>query len=175
MSLADALQRTGRVEESLPQYVEVIRANPAVSQAQFGYAMALVRLRRYAQARDRLSGAVKTYPDQPGFAHALARLLAAAPDDRVRDGGRAMVLMQDLLKTQRTIELAQTMAMTLAELGRYEEATMWQREAIEAAKKAERGDLVDRLGENLKRYERRQPCRTPWRDDDPVFHRRPAR
>ena len=175
MSLADALRRSGRAEESLPQYAEVIRVSPAVSQARFGYAMALVRLKRYQDARDRLAEDVKTYPDQPGFAHALARLLAAAPDNRVRDGGRAMALMQELLKTQRTIELAQTMAMTLAELGQYEEAATWQRGAMAAAKEARREDLVARLGENLKRYESRQPCRTPWGDDDPVFHPRPAK
>jgi tetratricopeptide (TPR) repeat protein len=175
MSLADALRRSGHAEESLPQYAEVVRVSPAVSQARFGYAMALVRLKRYQEARDRLTEAVTTYPDQLGFAHALARLLAAAPDNRVRDGGRALALMQELLKTQRTIELAQTMAMTLAEVGRYEEAMMWQRDAMAAAREAKREDLADRLGENLKRYESRQPCRTPWRDDDPVFHPRPGR
>ncbi len=175
MSLADALRRSGRPEESLTQYAEVMRLSPAVSQALFGYAMALVRLERYLDARDRLTSAVQTYPDQPGFAHALARLLAAAPDDRVRDGARAMTLMQGLLKTQRTIELAQTMAMTLAELGRYEEAAVWQREAMTAARQARREDLTARLEENLRRYESRQPCRTPWRNDDPVFHPRPER
>ncbi len=129
MSLADALRRSGRMEESLPHYAEVIKASPAVSQARFGYAMALVRLRRFQEARDRLADAAKTFPDQPGLSHALARLLAAAPDPRVRDGQRAMAIMQGLLKVQRTLELRQTMAMTLAELGEYEEAANWQREA----------------------------------------------
>jgi len=175
LSLADVLRRTGRMEESLPHYAEIIKANPAASQARFGYAMALVRLGRFPEARDRLVDAVHTYPDQPGFAHALARLLAAAPDARVRDGRRAMLLMQDLLKTQRTLELMQTMAMTLAELGQYEEAVNWQREAIAAARQTSRADLTARLQENLSLYETRQPCRTPWRDDDPVFHPRPAR
>jgi tetratricopeptide (TPR) repeat protein len=175
MSLADSLRRSGRAEESLPQYAEVIRVSPAVSQARFGYAMALVRLRRYRDARDRLTDAVKIYPDQPGFAHALARLLAAAPDDRVRDGRRAMALMQELLKTQRTLEMAQTMAMTFAELGQYDEAVTWQRDAMAAAKEAKREDLVGRLEENLRRYERRQPCRTPWPEDDAVFHPRPGK
>ena len=175
MSLADALRRTGRMEESLPHYAEVIRASPAVSQARFGYAMALVRLKRYEEARDRLADAVKTYPDQPGFAHALARLLSAAPDARVRDGRRAMTLMQELLKTQRTLELAQTMAMTFAELGQYEDAVNWQRDAMAAATQAGRGG-PDRAAakSNLRLYESRQPCRTPWREDDPVFHPRPA-
>jgi tetratricopeptide (TPR) repeat protein len=175
MSLADALRRTGRLEDSLPLYEGVIRASPAISQARFGYAMALVRLKRYEEARDRLAEAVKTYPDQPGFAHALARLLAAAPDARVRDGRRAMTLMQELLKTQRTLEMAQTMAMTFAELGQYEDAVNWQRDALAAAKLAGRRDMTARLQENLALYESHQPCRTPWRDDDPVFHPRPAK
>jgi tetratricopeptide (TPR) repeat protein len=175
LSLADALRRTGRMEDSLPHYAEIIRASPAVSQARFGYAMALVRLGRFSEARDRLTDAMNTYPDQPGFAHALARLLSAAPDARVRDGRRALTLMQDLLKTQRTLELMQTMAMTLAELGQYEEAVNWQREAVSAASQARRSDLTTRLQQNLSLYENHQPCRTPWRDDDPVFHPRPAR
>ena len=51
--------------------------------------MGLVRLGRYQEARDRLERDVQAFPDQLGFAHALARLLSAAPDDRVRDGARA--------------------------------------------------------------------------------------
>jgi tetratricopeptide (TPR) repeat protein len=175
LSLADALRRSGRMEESLPHYAAVIGANPAISQARFGYAMALVRLRRFLEARDRLADAVKTYPDQPGFAHALARLLAASPDARVRDGRQALEIMQDLLRTQRTIELMQTMAMTRAELGEFEEAANWQRQAIAAARDARRDDLDRWLQENLRLYEDHQPCRTPWRTDDPVFYPRPAR
>ena len=99
-SLANALRRNGRIEESLAHYNEVLRANPAVSQASFGYAMGLVRLRRFREAREHLQQASQAFPDQPGFAHALARVLAAAPDDRVRDGSRALAITTDLLKTQ---------------------------------------------------------------------------
>ncbi len=136
--------------------------------------MALVRLKRFQEARDRLADAVKTFPDQPGFAHALARVLAAAPDANARDGRQAMAIMQGLLKAQRTLELMQTMAMTLAEVGQYEEAANWQREAMAAARQSGRDDLTPRLQENLTLYENRKPCRTPWRDDDAVFHPRPA-
>jgi tetratricopeptide (TPR) repeat protein len=173
MSLADALRRNGREQESLPQYAEVIARSPAISQATFGYAMALVRLGRYREARDRLEAATKTYSDQPGFAHALARVLAAAPDDAVRDGARALTIVQALLQNQRTLELMQTMAMTLAELGRFEEAVRWQRDAIAAAAQSNRRDLSGRLAENLGRYERRLPCRVPWPENDPVFRPRP--
>jgi len=172
MSLADALRRNGRERESLPQYAEVITRSPAVSQAAFGYAMALVRLERYREARDRLEIAMQTYPDQPGLAHALARLLAAAPDDNVRDGPRALTIVEALLKNQRTVQLAQTMAMALAENGRFDEAVQWQREAMNAT--TSNGRPADEsLVRNLSRYEHRLPCRVPWPENDPVFKPRP--
>ena len=170
VSLADALRRTGKVEEALPHYAEVLKANPSASQATFGYAMGLVRLRRYAEARDRLAEATRAYPDQAGFAHALARLLAAAPDDRVRDGQRAMTLMTELLKAQNTVGTAETMAMALAETGQWTHAIDWQRQTIDAARQARQPALVARLTANLKLYQRHQPCRVPWSDDDPVHH-----
>ena len=162
LQLADALRRTGRTGEALPHYEQAITLNPRVAEAQFGYAMALVRLARYLEARDVLSQEAKLHPDQPAIAHALARLLAAAPDDRVRDGRRAMKVMQELLKKPQTTDLGETMAMTFAELGQYEEAVAWQRKTIAAAERGGRTDLVQHLSDNLRLYERHMPCRTPW-------------
>jgi tetratricopeptide (TPR) repeat protein len=175
LSLADALRRNRRFEESLTQYAEIIKLDSGVSQARFGYAMALVSLHRYQQARNRLTEDMKTYADQPGIAHALARLFAAAPDARVRNGRAAMAIMEQLLRQQKTIGLAETMAMTFAELGRFDEAVSWQRDAIAEATRTGRRDLAGRMTANLDLYTRRQPCRTPWREDDPVFFPRPAR
>ena len=172
--LAQALRRNGRVEESLPHYESVLQASPAASQAAFSLAIGLVRLGRYQEARARLEQAVKAFPDQPGFPHALARLLAAAPDDRVRDGARAASIMAALLKTQQTPAMAETMAMAQAEEMRFDEAVKWQQDAIAAASRADRGDLASTLTVNLRRYQARQPCRVPWTDDDPVHHPAPA-
>jgi tetratricopeptide (TPR) repeat protein len=174
LSLADALRRTGRDRESLPHYVQIVKKDPSASQAVFGHAIALVRLRQYVEARDRLSSATKMFPDQPGFAHALARLLAAAPDDRVRNGARALRLLDPVAKSGPSVPVAETMAMALAEVGRFDEATQWQRRALEMAQTGGRRDLAARLMANLELYQRRQPCRTPWTDDDPVFHPRPT-
>ena len=174
LQLADAQLASGRAAESLPHYAEVIKTSPGISQARFGYAMALVQLRRYERARISLSEAATIYPDQPGFAHALARLLAAAPDDHVRDGRRALSLMETLMKQQNTLGLSETMAMTLAELGQFEQAVEWQQQAMAAANQKQR-DALPRLEDNLRLYQAHKPCRTPWRDDDPVFHPRPTR
>jgi len=61
------------------------------------------------------------------------------------------------------------------DFGRFVEAVQWQRETITAAAQSNRRDLSMRLSENLSRYEKRLPCRTPWPDDDPVFRPRPSR
>ena len=73
-------------------------ANPQNADALFGYATTLAQLHRDAEARAQLMAGMKTFPDQPIFTHGLARLLATSPDDRVRDGQRAMTLVQDLVK-----------------------------------------------------------------------------
>ena len=156
-SLANALRRNGRVEASLPHYAEVLRINPAVSQASFGYAMGLVRLGRYQEARDRLDRDVRAFPDQLGFAHALARLLSAAPDDRVRDGARADTIMTALLKNQQTPALAETMAMTQAELGRFSDAVRWQRTAIDLRAGPAVPEIMPRLSEMLRVVRKRTP------------------
>ena len=120
-----AMQRPG---ESLDQFERVLAINPANVEARMGQALALVQLGRYPDARDRLSDAVNAYPQEWAFTHALARLLAAAPDDRVRNGPQALRFLQHVLRNQPpTPDLGETMAMALAELGRYGEAVAIQK------------------------------------------------
>jgi tetratricopeptide (TPR) repeat protein len=174
LSFGDALRRNGRDTDALTQYDAVIKSTPSASPAYFGSAMSLVHAKRWTEARATLSRAMETFPDQAGFAHALARVLAAAPDDSVRDGQRALRLVEMLVKNQRTLELMQTMAMALAEVGRFDDAVAWQRQAIAAAAQSNRGDLSSKLAGNLSLYEKRLPCRTPWPENDPVFRPRPS-
>lgn len=166
VGLAGALRQSGRLQESLAQYEQALKIDPSLSDAALGYAKTLVGLRRYEAARDMLVDTMKAFPDQLAFPHALARLLAAAPDDRVRDGRRAMMMVQVLLKKEPSVELGETLAMTLAELGQFEQAAAVQRDVMAATERAGRGAVARRMAENLTLYERREPCRTPWRDDE---------
>ena len=77
-------------------------------------------------------------------------------------------MTQQLLAQRQTVDLAETMAMTLADLGQYRQAAALQREVMAAASKAGHEGVVKQLGENLARYERNEPCRTPLRDNDPL-------
>lgn len=166
LRLASVLGRTGHLRDALAQYEQVLDIDPRIAGAQYGRALALVRLRRYQEARGALSEGMKTYADQPSFALALARVLAAAPDDRIRDGRGAMAVVQGLPAEQRAADSGETMAMIFAELGQYDEAEAWQRRAIDGAKRAGRNDVAARMIENLRLYESGRPCRTPWREDE---------
>lgn len=166
LRLADVLRRRGRLQDALTEYERVVQADPTLSDATLGRAITLVRMGRYVEARDRLTEAMKTYPSHSGFPHALARLLAAAPDDSVRDGRRALALAEQVLKTDRSTDVGETLAMALAEVGRFDEAAAVQRDLMAAARQAGEADLARRLGETLRLYEAHKASRTPWRSED---------
>ncbi len=167
-ALGDAMRRAGRVEGSMEPYREALRVSPKAADARFGYGMALVRLGKYREARDWFADAARQHPDRPDFQHALARLLAAAPDDRIRDGRQAQTIVERLLATQQTLDLGETLGMALAEQGQFADAVAIQRGVLDAARQAGFTKEAARMAANLRRYEQRQPCREPWAKDDVV-------
>jgi len=162
LQLADVQARLGRPAEALSNYDRVLEQNPTLPEAAFPAAMMLVRLGRYDRAHERLTEGLRAHPDDMLFKHALARILAAAPDDSVRDGERAMSLVEELLAEQQNVELGETAAMALAELGLYEQAVAVQRDVMAAARQAGFEDAVARMAGNLALYEQGRPCRTPF-------------
>jgi tetratricopeptide (TPR) repeat protein len=166
LRLADVLRRRGRLQDALAEYEVVRQADPMLSDATLGRAITLVRIGRYAEARDELDEAMKTYPGHTGFPHALARLLAAAPDDSVRNGPRALALAHQVVKVDQSTDVGETLAMALAEVGRFDEAAAVQRDLMAAARQAGQAALAARLRDNLRLYEAHQASRTPWRSED---------
>ncbi len=161
VQLAGALARAGRPGEAVAEYARALEADPSLSEALYGRGMAFVRLRRYREARDSFADGAARFPDQPLFKLALARLLAAAPDDQLRDGRRAMAIVDELMKGPQTIELAETAAMGLAEVGRFDQAVDAQRSVLTAARTANLEPVVRRATENLALYKKRSPAVGP--------------
>jgi tetratricopeptide (TPR) repeat protein len=169
MAVADVLRRTGRGEASLSHYRDAIAINPRQNVARLGYAMALVQLRRYREARDWLDESVRLYGDRPDLKIALARLLATSPDAGARDGARALSIAQQLFDAgEKSTSLGETIAMALAEQGNFAQAISIQRDVMASAQKAGLTASVQRMAANLALYERHQPSRAPWFEDDLV-------
>ena len=99
----------------------------------------------------------------PSGQHDLAWLRA-----QVRDGQRALTIVERLAQTVKTTEVGETLSMALAELGRFDEAVMVQREVRDAVMQGGDRAALERVTQNLALYTRKQPCRRPWRDDEPL-------
>ena len=169
LAMAEFLRRRKRPEAALAQYRATLALNPRHTIARLGCAMCLVDLKRYRDARDWLDEAVKQFPDRLEYKIALARVLSTSADERVRDAQRALDITQELFKSQHTTSLGETIAMALAEYGDYAQAIAIQRDVVAAAMRSRLTSQLPRMRENLALYERHQPSRTPWSDDDLVL------
>ena len=174
--LANVLMRTRHYEEAAAEYANTVAQDPNNAFACIMQAMALVRPGRYKEARSVLERAHSAAPSNVDIDNALARLLAAAPDDTVRDGQRALDLMQQVVKMGSVdSDQAETIAMALAETGQFEKAAGIQRSVIETEEHDNPGPRVEALRETLALYEHGHACRAPWREDDPIFFPSPQK
>ncbi|MYA09663.1 MAG: tetratricopeptide repeat protein [Holophagales bacterium] len=156
--LAEALVRTGRLEEALPHYTQVRDLDPTQGVAWLREATVLMGLGRFAEAKATLEERLRVDSTDGRAAHSLARLLAGAPDPTLRDGPRAMTIAGALLQADNAAPNAETAAMALAEVGRFEEAVSIQRTLVEEARRRGRTGEERRLTRNLERYERSEAC-----------------
>ena len=162
LELAELLRRTGRCREAVEHFERTLEITPGDIVARQHQALCHLYLGQYAAARALLEDGLAGNPNHLGFVDALARVLAASPEADVRDGGRALRLAEQALSLQRRTETLETLAMAYAELGRYEEAVTRQNEAIRTAERQGHAAYLAHLRQNLRRYQQRTPCRTPW-------------
>jgi len=166
LRLASSLRRTARAADALAEYRRVLADDAGREEARVGEVMTLAQLGRHREARAVLEEAHNRAPESVALAHGLARLLVTAPEAGVRDGRRAKMLVDQLVQRGRTLDLGETMAMALAELGEFDRAAAVQRDLLTAAQRAGLPGVVSRIAGNLARYERRTPCRTPWAEEE---------
>ena len=160
LGLADALRATGDFGGAVAQLDRVIELDPSFVDGWMARAMTQIQLGQFREARDGLRQGVIVHADHPGLSDLLVRILAAAPDAEVRDGGEAVSIMQERFKGPVSLEMYETMAMALAEVGRYDEAANWQRQAMSVAEQNDRSDIARMMAEALALYEQGRPARS---------------
>ena len=169
LQLAHLLRRTGQSPASLAHYRQVLELDPRIADARFGYAMALVDVGRFAEAREQLTQGTQLFPDRPGFVLALARILSAAPDGTTRDGQRALSILQALPPaTPQTLDFGVVTAMALAENGRFDDAASLQQQVLAQLPSTVDSQVRQQLTQTLRSYQQRQPLRHPWSPTEPM-------
>ena len=159
LGLANLLGRSGRFAEAAAAFRQVLELEPRDERARLGEATALVLAGNQAAAVVRLEQGVALLPDNSELEDTLARLLAAAPGAELRDGPRALAIAQRLFEREPRLRHAETIAMALAETGRFDEAIEWQGRVVAEAARLDDPALLARARETLEAYRRGQPHR----------------
>ena len=162
LALAKLLRTQRRCEEAIAHFAYFLTASPGHVGARISQAVCHVQLGEYAEAWQLLETGYEAFPQEPELQDAMIRVLAASPDARVRDGERAVEMAERLAAVAPRPETAASLAMAYAEVGRYSEAVLYQRQAIRAAEQQGLTAILDHLRSNLRSYEAGKPCRTPW-------------
>ena len=157
--LAREILKSERPEEALIEFSRVVEADPNNEEALLEWVKLLQQKKQYKQALESLEKGHAQYPQKGRTVAMLAYLLAASPQYDLRDGARALELAQLVYQATRLVNHGALVALALAELGRCDEASAWQRRMIAQAAAEGKSDLAEKLKASLNRYERPQPCR----------------
>lgn len=114
--------------------------------------------KEYAKAAADYEKAAQLAGKQPFYASyhtSLALVLAACPDENVRDGKRALAAAQKAYDLAQGPNEMATLAAAHAELGEFDKAIVWQTKAIEAAP----ATLKEEYQKRLKLYQDKTPYR----------------
>lgn len=162
--LGSVLASLGRFEEATPVFAALVAIDPQNSAARRGEITGILIQGDYRQARRKLEEGLVALPRDGQIAHTLARLVATAPLDAVRDGELALQLALKVYEVVQSYETGETVAMAYAEAGRFEDAIAQQRQLIAMAERDGDSQRLESLNERLLTYLRNEP----WRAKSPT-------
>jgi Flp pilus assembly protein TadD len=154
------LLRLGRHDDAIEVLGGARAANPDDEGIVVSLSILLADRERYREAVALLDEVQPRFPERTATATTLARLLASSPDLSVRDGRRALALAMDVYAREPTPVHRETVAISLAESGRCDEAADWMRRAIIEAEREKDTTETARLRGEMPKYETAS-CRPP--------------
>lgn len=162
-NLGTVLPQQSKTDEAIEHYQKAIESSPGMVQARNNLAIALTQKGRVEEAASHYEAALKIRPDSMDTCNNLAWLLAASPNEKIRNGPRALELaLKAATLTQNNHPLVlHTLAAAYAANARFAEAQETARRAIDLATSQGNQALVTLFQSELATYQSGQPVRDP--------------
>ncbi|MFN7918397.1 MAG: tetratricopeptide repeat protein [Vicinamibacterales bacterium] len=156
-------QRRGRDTDALEAYERALSLDPRQSDARYGAALIRESRGQYAEALRLLREVVDQRPGWTPAQLELAWLRATAPDAALRNAAEAVALARDGAgrSDRRDVRALDVLAAAYAAAGRFDDAVLGARAALEALGPAGDPLRVDALRARLRLYESKQPYLLP--------------
>ena len=145
----------------------VLALDPAEWHALRGLGDAMLNTGHHAEAIAYYEKAIKLEPKDDGILNNLAWVLSTSPDDKLRNGRRAIQLATEACKLTeyKVPHILSTLAAAYAETGDFDTAVKWSNKAVELANSAKKDskendqETKDALKKELERYKAKKPTR----------------
>jgi tetratricopeptide (TPR) repeat protein len=145
------LARVGRAAEAQARLERVLQLRPDHPDARYAYALVMAERGYHEAAIAQLLEAIRLRPNWAEAERQLAWLLAISPDDRIRNGARAVAVAEHLNQITHYDDAAalDTLATAYAAAGRFDSAIATATKAREVAETRQQPELVRQINQRL--------------------------
>jgi tetratricopeptide (TPR) repeat protein len=146
-------------DKAIADYSEAIRIDPQFGAPYAQRGWAFLHKKAYGKAKSDFAQAIKLDEASDRAHNGMAWLLATCPEEKLRDGKKAVELANKALRLARGNDpnVMDTLAAAYAENRQFDEAVKWQQKAIDSPN-LPRGDLAG-CRARLKLYQADKPYR----------------
>jgi tetratricopeptide (TPR) repeat protein len=155
----EALREQKDLPGAIVAFQKAIDLAPSAAHPRYSLGQAFEQQGRYTEAEQAYLGAVQIQPSEPGSYRLLAHLLATCPDDKARDGKRAVEYATKACERSgwNDPSCIDTLAAAYAEAGQFEEAVRYETLALDGP--ALKGNVRTAANERLELYKQKKPFR----------------
>jgi tetratricopeptide (TPR) repeat protein len=148
-------------DKALADYEEAVRLLPGYALAYRNRAGCFLKKKEYAKAINDYEKALQLAPDVPYTYNLEARLLATCPDEKFRDGKKALEMAKKAVAMYSGVNgsFLDTLAAAHAEAGEFDEAVKAQEKAFTDPAFAREKDKAEEARKRLQLYREKKPFR----------------
>ena len=168
--LGNSHMRDGQYDRAISAYDQAYAIRPGRTGLLLRKGIAQIELGRCSEAVTTLLDLVRKKPEDFEALIAYSRTVAVCPEAGPEDRGNALAAARNMYTLNPDLPVVTTLAMAEAAVGHFDLAIDFQTQALFQAARDGLEDQVERLRENLRRFEDQKPAERPWATNHPVLN-----